>query len=149
MELELKSIRQAYAEELRAVSNLQSDALVKAFATVSREHFLGRGPWQILAPAALGERPYRTTEDADPRHLYHNVLVAIDSERRLNNGEPSSLAFWFDSLDSRQEIESFTSVAGSVTTRRFWPMSWVPAGTSPESKSTPGWQRVRETTRRT
>lgn len=95
---EMQAIREAYAEELRAVSNLQSDALVKAFATVSREHFLGPGPWQIVTPA-LGERGYRTTEDADPRHLYHNVLVAIDADRRLNNGEPSSLAFWFDSLD--------------------------------------------------
>lgn len=97
--IEMQVIRQAYAEELRAVSNLQSAALVNEFATVSREHFLGLGPWQIVTPAALGERGYRTTEDADPRHLYHNVLVAIDPDRRLNNGEPSSLALWFDSLD--------------------------------------------------
>lgn len=96
---DMRAIRQAYAEELRAVSNLQSQALVAAFATVPREHFLGPGPWQIVAPAGFGKRPYRTTEDADPRHLYHNVLVAIDAERRLNNGEPSSLALWFDALD--------------------------------------------------
>lgn len=97
--LEIQGARHAYAEELRAVSNLRSKALVKAFATVPREQFLGPGPWQIPAPAALGRREYRTTEDADPRHLYHNVLVAIDADRGLNNGEPSSLALWFDALD--------------------------------------------------
>ncbi|HTN73046.1 MAG TPA: hypothetical protein VMO00_18340 [Methylomirabilota bacterium] len=44
--------RAYYAEELRAVANLQSEALVRAFAKVPREHFLGPGPWQILSPAA-------------------------------------------------------------------------------------------------
>ncbi len=46
----LNLVRQFYAEELRAVANLQSEALVKAFAKVPREHFLGPGPWQILSP---------------------------------------------------------------------------------------------------
>ena len=38
---ELDAIRQYYAEELRAVANLQSEALVRAFAKVPREHFSG------------------------------------------------------------------------------------------------------------
>lgn len=95
----MHAIRQAYAEELRAVSDIRSETLVKAFATISREHFLGPGPWQIVAPVQPGRPTYRTTEDADPRHLYHNVLVAIDPDRRLNNGEPSLLALCFDALD--------------------------------------------------
>ena len=95
---DMQPIRQAYAEELRAVSDLRSDILVKAFAKVSREHFLGPGPWQIVAPVQPGRPVYRTTEDADPRHLYHDVLVAIDPDRQLNNGEPSFLALCFDSL---------------------------------------------------
>jgi protein-L-isoaspartate O-methyltransferase len=33
--------RHYYAEELRAVANLQSETLVRAFAKVPREHFLG------------------------------------------------------------------------------------------------------------
>lgn len=88
-----------YAEEVRAVSNVRSAALVRAFATVPRERFLGPGPWQIVAPGPPGGVPYRTTEDADPRHLYHNVLVAIDATRRLNNGQPSFLAYCLDGLD--------------------------------------------------
>ncbi len=30
----------------------------------------------------------RKTPDADPRHLYHNVSVAIDPARQLFNGAP-------------------------------------------------------------
>ena len=40
--------------------------------------------------------------DADPAHLYHDVLVAIDPARRLNNGQPSYLAFCLDALDLRE-----------------------------------------------
>jgi protein-L-isoaspartate(D-aspartate) O-methyltransferase len=39
------------------------------------------------------------TADADPRHLYRDVLVAIEPERQLNNGSPSSLALWLDALE--------------------------------------------------
>lgn len=97
--IDLEVARQLYAEEVRAVSNVRSAALVRAFATVPRERFLGPGPWQIFAPVPPGCFPYRSTEDADPRHLYHNVLVAIDPTRRLNNGQPSFLAFCLDALD--------------------------------------------------
>ena len=87
---DLDEIRHYYAEELRAVANLQSAALVRAFAKVPREHFLGPGPWQVFSPDSESDW---TTKDADPKHLYHNLLVAIDAERRLNNGYPSFLAF--------------------------------------------------------
>jgi len=91
---DLDLARAYFAEELRAVANLQSEALVKAFAKVPRERFLGPGPWRMLSPGF----EYWTTNDADPKHLYHNVLVAIDAERRLNNGHPSFLAFLIEQL---------------------------------------------------
>jgi protein-L-isoaspartate(D-aspartate) O-methyltransferase len=87
-------IRRFYAEEIRAVGNICSDRLIQAFATVEREHFLGPGPWSIVRPSG----GYRMSPDPDPKHLYHNVLVAIDPNRDLNNGHPSSLAIWLDSL---------------------------------------------------
>jgi protein-L-isoaspartate(D-aspartate) O-methyltransferase len=74
-----------------------SSAVVRAFATVPREHFAGPGPWRLLSPWYLQD--YWTTEDADPRHLYHDVLIAIDEARRLNNGQPSLWAFLYDQLD--------------------------------------------------
>jgi protein-L-isoaspartate(D-aspartate) O-methyltransferase len=101
---DLNAIRRYYAEELRAVANLRSEGLVDAFARVSREHFLGPGPWLILNPFHMVDDDdestyYRQTADADPKHLYHNVLVAIDPKRCLNNGQPSFLATLLDALD--------------------------------------------------
>jgi protein-L-isoaspartate(D-aspartate) O-methyltransferase len=98
---DLAAQRRAYAEGLRAIAHLRSDELVEAFARVPRERFLGPGPWQIAAWVAPGRVEYRTTEDADPRHLYDDVLVAIDASRWLNNGQPSGLARWFDALGPR------------------------------------------------
>jgi protein-L-isoaspartate(D-aspartate) O-methyltransferase len=46
-----------------------------------------------------GGGSYRTTETDDPKHLYHNILIAIDAERKLNNGQPSGLASWIDALE--------------------------------------------------
>jgi protein-L-isoaspartate(D-aspartate) O-methyltransferase len=86
-----------FAEELRHVARVRSPAVVAAFARMPREHFAGPGPWRLLSPWYLGD--YWTTEDADPRHLYHDVLVAIDESRRLNNGQPSLWAFLYDQLD--------------------------------------------------
>ena len=92
--------RRFYAEEIGAVAGLQTPGLIDAFAKVPREHFLGPGPWRIGVSdmgAQLGVS-YRLTGDADPRHLYHNVLVSIDPERQLNNGHPSTLAAWIDAV---------------------------------------------------
>jgi protein-L-isoaspartate(D-aspartate) O-methyltransferase len=94
---DVAAARNWFAEELRHVARVRSSAVVRAFATVPREHFAGPGPWRLLSPWSL--RDYWTTEDADPRHLYHDVLVAIDEARRLNNGQPSLWAFLYDQLD--------------------------------------------------
>jgi protein-L-isoaspartate(D-aspartate) O-methyltransferase len=90
----LAEARRWYAEELRVVSNLGDRRVVEAFAAVPRERFVGPGPWRILQLAD----GYWTTPDADPRHLYHNVLVALDESSRLNTGQPSLWAYYFDRL---------------------------------------------------
>jgi protein-L-isoaspartate(D-aspartate) O-methyltransferase len=104
--MNLTDIRQFFAEEIRAVANIQTQSLVAAFASVPREHYLGKGPWQIAYPDTRGSNigtavgtSYCATDDADPRHLYHNVLIAIDPNRQLNNGHPSTLASWLDALE--------------------------------------------------
>jgi protein-L-isoaspartate(D-aspartate) O-methyltransferase len=90
----LEDTRRAFAEELRHVGHVRSDAVLRAFARVPRERFLGPGPWKLYQVA----EGYWTTDDADPRRLYHDVVVAIDAERRLNNGQPSLWARLFDRL---------------------------------------------------
>jgi protein-L-isoaspartate(D-aspartate) O-methyltransferase len=87
MASDLDALRRHYAEELAWVSEIEPGPLVDAFATVPRERFVGPGPWQIM-----GRKGYRPTPDDDPRHLYHDVLVGLVPERRLNNGQPSFLA---------------------------------------------------------
>src|SRR5205085_2838220 len=42
---------------------------------------------------------YWTTDDAQPDHLYHDILIAIDPARRLNNGLPSLWACLYDQLE--------------------------------------------------
>jgi protein-L-isoaspartate(D-aspartate) O-methyltransferase len=96
--MKLDDCRRFYAEEVQLAANLDSPALVEAFARVPREKFLGPGPWQIAFTSfVLGGTTYRTIDD--PRHLYHNVLIALDTSRGLNNGHPSSLAHWINALD--------------------------------------------------
>ena len=85
---DLPQVRRWFAEELRHVAHVQSAAVVDAFAAVPREGFLGPGPWRVLS--LMRGLDYWTTDDADPRRLYHDILVAIDEGRRLNNGQPNS-----------------------------------------------------------
>lgn len=92
---ELEDVRRRFAEELRKHHDLRSEALVRAFAAVPRERFLGRGPWLLLA----GAEGYTSSTDADPAHLYQDCAVAIDAPRVLNNGQPGLLAMVMDALE--------------------------------------------------
>ncbi len=103
-----------YSEELRAVAELHSEALVQAFAMVPREAFLGPGPWQIFSlKHGMGTPEYRPTPDANPEHLYHNVAVAIDAARKLNNGQPSALAPAMDALELKRGERALHIGAGT------------------------------------
>jgi protein-L-isoaspartate(D-aspartate) O-methyltransferase len=88
--------RQFYAEELRFLAQISCPVLFAAFATVPRERFVGPGPWRMM-----GQGGYWTTRDADPRHVYHNALIALDEAKGINNGQPSLWAQFFDRLGVR------------------------------------------------
>lgn len=94
----LDDVRCAYAEKIAALAELRSNRLRDALASVPREAFVGPGPWQIMRVSS-GVLGYECTPDADPRHLYDNVLVALDASRRLNNGEPAALLRLLDALE--------------------------------------------------
>ncbi|MGO9775377.1 MAG: protein-L-isoaspartate O-methyltransferase family protein [Terracidiphilus sp.] len=89
----IEDARRCYAEELRSLAHISSSALFAAFATVPRERFVGPGPWRIK-----GMGRYWATEDTDPRRVYHNVLIELDGEKGINNGQPSLWALSFDQL---------------------------------------------------
>jgi protein-L-isoaspartate(D-aspartate) O-methyltransferase len=90
--------RRYFAEEIQVVSNITSPAVVSALASIPRERYLPPGPWTIRGEADF-QAPPRLTADADPRHVYHNVAVAIDAQRMLFNGAPGLLAMAIDALD--------------------------------------------------
>ena len=54
-----------------------------AFASTPRERFVGKGPWKVL----VGGNWLETPTD-DPAFLYQDVLVALASDRGINNGQP-------------------------------------------------------------
>jgi protein-L-isoaspartate(D-aspartate) O-methyltransferase len=104
----LEDCRRFYAEEIRLSANIRSEELINAFAKVPRENFLGPGPWKVASvDLGLGGTSYAETASADPRHLYHNVPVALDSGRELNNGQPAALAKFIEALDLRAENRLF------------------------------------------
>jgi protein-L-isoaspartate(D-aspartate) O-methyltransferase len=99
MPISVKTARQSFAEELRFTAHISSRAVFDAFAAVPRERFVGPGPWRIKSPMRLGD--YWTTADANPRHVYHDALIALDETRGINNGQPSLWARLFDELNLR------------------------------------------------
>lgn len=75
---------------------MRSARVQAAFATVPRKRFVGDGPWRVKNLWNMAD--YWTTEDADPRNVYHDILIALDEKLGLNNGQPSLWAFLFDRL---------------------------------------------------
>jgi protein-L-isoaspartate(D-aspartate) O-methyltransferase len=93
----IRNARRWFAEELRFVARVNSSEVVEAFATVPRERFLGPGPLRILS--LWNMRDYWTPPVASPTAAYHDVIIAYDEKRYLNNGQPSLWAFVFDRLN--------------------------------------------------
>jgi len=96
-DLDLGLRRRFYAEEIQMAANLKTAALVEALASVPRERFLPPGPWTVKSEADI-QGPPRQTTDADPRHVYHNIGIAIDPARTLFNGAPGLLSMAIEAL---------------------------------------------------
>jgi len=93
----IEEARNWYAEDLRVASPVvHNPAIIAAFAKIPRENYLGAGPWRLHP--RLFDRPAYTSPTAEPHHVYHDVMVSIDHDRHLNNGQPSLWAFNFDQL---------------------------------------------------
>ncbi len=92
--IDLLQAREFFASEIQAVASLKTAALIDALRVVPRERFLRAGPWTVQADLTGP----RQTADDDPRHVYHNLSVAIDPGRQLFNGNPSLIAGLIDGL---------------------------------------------------
>ncbi|MFC3324777.1 protein-L-isoaspartate O-methyltransferase family protein [Mesorhizobium cantuariense] len=89
----IEDIRKFYARLMAANAGSPDPRLEAVFAEVPREAFLGPGPWTIIAGNGRV-----TTPSADPAHIYQNVLVALDDDKGINNGEPFLHAMWIGKL---------------------------------------------------
>ena len=91
--IELAKRRRAYAAEIARRAGVSDPRIESAFAAVAREDFAGRPPWRIGSGGFFG-----LASSDDPARLYEDVLVAIDAERGINNGQPSLHAQSLDAL---------------------------------------------------
>lgn len=88
--------RKFYARLMAANAGAADPRLETAFAEVPRETFLGPGPWTVIAG-----RGTIATPNADPIHIYQNVLVALDTDKGINNGEPMLHAMWLGQVEPK------------------------------------------------
>jgi protein-L-isoaspartate(D-aspartate) O-methyltransferase len=100
----IEECREFYAREVKFAANVTTPGLVEAFEHVPRETFLGPGPWLIgsaearsMSAAGMLQMSYITVDD--PRDVYHNVVVSLDRQKDINNGQPSALGRWIDGLE--------------------------------------------------
>lgn len=83
-----------YAERIARMAGIRDPRIEQAFATIPREDFLPPPPWTIISAGVATQ----TRALAD---IYDNVLVAIDRQRGINNGEPALHAAWLDAVAPR------------------------------------------------
>ncbi len=88
--------REFYARLMAAQARSTDPRIEQAFASVPREAFLGPGPWTIFAGDGRIETP-----TADPSYIYQNVLVVLDADKGINNGEPLLHAMWLNKVAPR------------------------------------------------
>lgn len=89
----IEDVRKFYARLMAANAASPDPRLEAVFASVPREAFLGPGPWMVIAGGGK-----IITPSADPAHIYQNVLVALDADKGINNGEPFLHAMWIGKL---------------------------------------------------
>jgi protein-L-isoaspartate(D-aspartate) O-methyltransferase len=90
----LDEARRRYAETVLRLAGVDNPRLLEVFATLPRENFLPPGPWTAISGGVATDTP-----DADPVHLYENVLIALVRDKGINNGEPALHAAWLDAVD--------------------------------------------------
>ena len=79
-----EKLRRDFAARIMRIAGVRDPRLESAFAATPREDFSGPPPWRVsggLFGFSAGER--------DLAAIYDDVLVAIDPQRGVNNGQPS------------------------------------------------------------
>lgn len=93
----LQAHRNFFAKLITASAGVSDGPLRDAFASTPREDFVGPGPWRILTASGSVETP---TED--PAFLYQDVLIALQADGPVNNGQPSLHALCLAALHVKE-----------------------------------------------
>lgn len=80
----IQAHRSFYAEFIVKLSGSGDERLIAAFSSVPREDYLGPGPWPVNVASG-----YIPTLSAEPYLLYQDILIGLETDRRINNGQPS------------------------------------------------------------
>ena len=108
MKKQSENLRIFYSKFVCASIKDSNSRIQRAFQTVEREIFAGPGPWLISVAGG-----YLPTPDENPAFLYHDTLIALDSSRRINIGQPSAHAFWLGALALKEGEHVIQVGAGS------------------------------------
>ena len=91
---QVEKLRRAYARQMLAACGISDNPeLLRAFASVPRENFLGPPPFGMLG---FGLPTPVSPENLD--RIYRDVLFVLDAEKGINNGQPSLHALVIDAL---------------------------------------------------
>jgi protein-L-isoaspartate(D-aspartate) O-methyltransferase len=121
---QIEEVRTFYARLMAAASRSSDPRLERAFEAIPREAFVPPGPWQVVF-----KNRYVETPSADPVYLYQDVLIALDAQKRINNGEPSLHAAWLGTI-APQSGEAVTHIgAGTGYYTAILAMLVLPSGT--------------------
>jgi protein-L-isoaspartate(D-aspartate) O-methyltransferase len=93
----LEAHRAFFADLITSIAGVPKSRLTAAFANVPRERYVGPGPWKVFTGRGLIETP-----TDDPAFLYQDVVVALDEERRINNGQPALHALCLAALNVQE-----------------------------------------------
>jgi protein-L-isoaspartate(D-aspartate) O-methyltransferase len=104
----LDEIRGFLAKQMASASKLLDPRIERIFELVPRQAFLPRGPWKINVGAG-----YFDTPSADPIYVYQNVVVALDADKGINNGEPLLHARWIGAI-APQPGETVTHIGAGM-----------------------------------
>ena len=79
-----EELRRFYAAYVCGQGEADGARIRAAFEAIPRENFSGSGPWKVRTAGG-----YIDTPSDDLCYLYQDILIAIDADRGVNNGQPS------------------------------------------------------------
>jgi protein-L-isoaspartate(D-aspartate) O-methyltransferase len=121
-------LRSYYARLICGKAGTADHKLLEAFAAVERERFVGPGPWNVNPAGGL----YLETPSDDLTFLYQDVVVALASDRQINNGEPHwharcLAALQISGAETAVHIGSGTGYYTAILANRIGPTGTVVA----------------------